>query len=645
MIEWSHEVIELMQLALTRFTDLTESELKVLCAVTMGEFAYCGPSDDGDDPANNPEHSDTWGGERAARAALIRWLCIDREASPLIDARGIRIQGARVIGELDLSFTSIQFPLLFQNVRFEETTTLEYAKIEFLDLSRSFTGRIKGNGLVIRTELALSEGFHSEGKVSLLGAEIGQDLTCAGGSFRNPVGESLNIEGAKVRGDLALDGGFSGEGAVLLSSIEIGGDLSCRGGTFRSTGGTSLTVDNAKVNGSVFLSDGFRAYGEVSVMGAAIGGSLDASAGSFQNPGAGALSADGLQVVSDVLFSDGFCADGEVRLIGAKIAGQLNCDGAVFVGRSMLDAQQTTVGGAVFWTNVSNPGAIDGKHLSLNLGLTSAGPFDDDEGSWPASGRLVLDGFEYARMIESTPDAKKRLEWLARQRSDRFCPQPYRQLARVLGATGDEAGARMVLIRLEDARRRHQRVSYRRLAKIRRARSGHPDAIPVRRKAKGLGGSAALVVAYLQNLLLWLWQGVLKYTIAYGYRPHYALGWAMLVVVLGAFLFDRGYVGQLIVVTDKDASTSSINAKSAHSTDNKGGQASATSYLRFSAPVYSLDTFLPIINLGQKDHWAPNANSADGWWLRSYLWVHIILGWVLSTFFVAGITGIVSRRL
>ncbi len=321
MIEWSREVRKLTNLAFTRFEDLTESELKVLCAVATGQVANCGPRDS--PQANDPGSADSWGRDREIRAELIRWLCIDREASPLLDARGIRIQGARVIGELDLSFVSIQLPIFFLSCRVNETMILRYAKMEYLDFSGTFTGQIDGDGLTIRRDLILSAGFHSKGKVSLLGAEIGHDLNCRGGSFRNPVGESLDIEGAKVRGDAALDGGFSGEGAVLLSSIEIGGDLTCTGGTFRNTGGTSLAVDDAKVNGNVFLSDGFRAYGEVSMVGAAIGGSLDASVGSFQNPGAGALSADGLQVVSDVLFSDGFCADGEVRLIGAKIAGYI----------------------------------------------------------------------------------------------------------------------------------------------------------------------------------------------------------------------------------------------------------------------------------------------------------------------------------
>jgi len=65
-------------------------------------------------------------------------------------------------------------------------------------------------------------------------------------------------------------------------------------------------------------------------------------------------------------------------------------------------------------------------------------------------------------------------------------------------------------------------------------------------------------------------------------------------------------------------------------------------YQKFSAPVCALDTFLPIINLGQKHRWMPNPQ-LGGWgkYLRMYLWGHIGLGWLLTTLFVAGLTPIV----
>ncbi|MGA2409725.1 MAG: hypothetical protein ABSG46_04960, partial [Candidatus Binataceae bacterium] len=92
----------------------------------------------------------------------------------------------------------------------------------------------------------------------------------------------------------------------------------------------------------------------------------------------------------------------------------------------------------------------------------------------------------------------------------------------------------------------------------------------------------------------------------------------------------------------------------------------------FNGLIYSLDAFLPIVNLGLKDTWMPNPNLqprakplegtligdftgahlpsiADrsffrsGAALRVYYWVHLLLGWVLITLFVSGFTGIIRR--
>ena len=57
----------------------------------------------------------------------------------------------------------------------------------------------------------------------------------------------------------------------------------------------------------------------------------------------------------------------------------------------------------------------------------------------------------------------------------------------------------------------------------------------------------------------------------------------------------------------------------------------------FNAIVYSLDTFAPLIDLHQAKYRLPT-----GWFLRAYLWVHIILGWVLTTLLVVGLTGLVQ---
>jgi hypothetical protein len=108
-----------------------------------------------------------------------------------------------------------------------------------------------------------------------------------------------------------------------------------------------------------------------------------------------------------------------------------------------------------------------------------------------------------------------------------------------------------------------------------------------------------------------------------------------MIVALGACLFGRGHLAGIVAPSDKDAYE--------YFTENV--HTAPTYYPQFSAVVYSLDTFLPVINLGQKDHWAPNANlGKDARWLRRYLWAHIISGWILTTLFLAGVAGVTSRH-
>jgi hypothetical protein len=77
-------------------------------------------------------------------------------------------------------------------------------------------------------------------------------------------------------------------------------------------------------------------------------------------------------------------------------------------------------------------------------------------------------------------------------------------------------------------------------------------------------------------------------------------------------------------------------------------------YPKFNAFVYSLECFVPLVKLGMSEYWMPNANHGQeirilkfivfrsGAVLRLYLWFHIIAGWVLTTLWVGGVTGLVK---
>jgi hypothetical protein len=77
-------------------------------------------------------------------------------------------------------------------------------------------------------------------------------------------------------------------------------------------------------------------------------------------------------------------------------------------------------------------------------------------------------------------------------------------------------------------------------------------------------------------------------------------------------------------------------------------------YPRFNAFVYSLETFVPFLKLWMSGYWAPNATRLNclkvlkrqlpitGRRLRFYLWVHVAAGWVLTTLWVGGLTGLLK---
>jgi hypothetical protein len=200
MIGWTREVVELAKLALARFTDLNESELKVLVAITTGATAYCGPSRDDNHPHNNPDFADFWGLERDIRAELIRWLCISREAAPWIEPHGLQIQAARINGQLDLSFAVVKFPLALLRCRIADAMDLRSAQIEFLHLSGSLVPGLAADGMHVRGALNLGEGFRADGEVHLVGADIGGDMNCIGGKFVNLDGYALIADRVNVGG-------------------------------------------------------------------------------------------------------------------------------------------------------------------------------------------------------------------------------------------------------------------------------------------------------------------------------------------------------------------------------------------------------------------------------------------------------------
>ena len=381
--------------------------------------------------------------------------------------------------------------------------------------------------------------------------------------------ESILADGLNVDSDFFLRNGFKAEGEVRLHGATVGGDLDCSGGQFINKEGKALNAGRAQITGSVFLSDGFKAEGEVRLLGATIGGRLNCSGGQFINKEGNALIADGAQITGTVFLSDSFRAEGWVSLVSAIVKGWF------------------------IWKDVLNP-----DETMMDLRGAHVGTLWDDPNSWPKSGNLHLHGFCYDEIADDAPvDAKQRMEWLRRQPSGHFYPQPYEHLAEVLCAEGHENAAKNVQIAKNVDRRR---------------------------------GGTMIPIAKPLHWLLGLLTG-------YGYHTWRPLLVGLLLVGIGWGLFHGGARAGVIMRVERDQFVPVDEAVSLVQP-------------HFHPLLYSFDIFLPIINFGHADLWAPNEAIKgplliSGLFLCCYKWALIVWGWVLTTLFIAGLTGIIRRRV
>jgi len=482
----------------------------------------------------------------------------------------------------------------------------------------------------VKRQVLLKNGFTANGEVRLLGAQIGGDLDCEAAAFTNDSGLALNADGFNVKGGVFLRNGFTAKGSVRLPCAQIGSDLDCEAGTFSNAIGPALSADGVDVKGSLFLRNGFTAKGEVRLMGAQVGGDLVGDLGTFTNEDGSALNASVISVRGNVSLRGGMNAAGEearfiakgcVDLSLAQLGGQLACTACDFVnpGKDALRIYRSTIKSSVFFTDgfradgrVFLGGAQiggeffcrEGNFEKATLDLRDASvstlddsglndPVDPKPTIWPQPGDLLLDGFGYGRISsEGRVNVDKRIRWLELQPKSPFQRQPYLQLVKILRDSGDKKGSLRVLEEMED---------------VRRVEEDH-------------------------GALAWIWGRLLKGTIGYGYYPQRAIWTLVGLIALGWSVYYKSYPEGTIAPTEQRAYE-----------EFKKGKLPAH-YPRFSASVYSLENSIPLVKLGQADKWQPDPGAASPRLLVWFLRFQIVLGWLLATFFVAGVTGIVHKE-
>jgi hypothetical protein len=648
-------------LAANRFDqDISLAEEKLFDAASNGKEADC---------------TSLLEGDRIIRGDRLSWLCTNPDASAQVTSRGVSIVGAQIDGELKLEWARISFPVRARRCSFQETIFLQKSRLVALLLLETSIKDLQADRVVVEYDVYLQNGFRAEGRVNFSGATIGGNLGCNDALFFSDseapaldapgakiqgsvflmrskaeggvnfsgstiggylicnhgeiVGKSeapaLDANSAKIQGSVYLRAGFKAKGGVDLAAATIGGHLVCDGSQFVNKGmEPALNGNGAQIQGDVLMGNGFEAEGGVDFSGAAMGGDMVCE-GLFISKGmAPALAANGAAIRGSVYFRRGFEAEGGVNLKAAAIGGDLACDGGRFVSKSeapALNADSVRIAGGVYfrrgtaaegevvfvfayvtrdfqWTSLKSP-----EKALLDLRFTKVGTLFNAQDSWPSAGNLHLTGFVYDQIDDQAPpNAEVQLGWLYRQPLQRFLPQPFEQLAAALRKMGLEEDARKVMI----AKNKDQ-------------------------------------AAHLQMHPAWLWYGLFGKLIGYGYRPWRVFCISAVLIGIGWLLFRDGYTSKIITPTDDKAYV-----------ETYGKRQLSENYPKFNAFIYSLETFVPLVKLGISEYWTPNANRGvplnfgvivsprSGSLLRSYLWFHMITGWILTILWLGALTGLLK---
>ena len=593
----------LLRLAQTRFTALTQAETRLLLATQNGQVAICGNSTNDTDPTNNPGNCPNWAQERTVRSGVIEWLCSPLLQPNLANSKGVHIYAAKIVGALNFGHATIQSPLTFHLCAFENDISFKNARVQSLIFRGCRTKTIVADGVEVASNVLLTQGFQSRGELLFRDARVGGSFRTDGGyfeyapgtDFETNSGTALGCDRMKVNGTIHLSTAarpstFKGE--VGLAGTFSGSNIECDGGQFENPGGFAIRADRLTAAGSIFLRSGFSANGVVQFPNSKMH-ALDCTGAKFQGDGETAINAEGAVVFGPVVFDHSDTTCGRIRFRG------IDASDACFqlCKLSSLDLRHARIHREFRWKGVDNPGTT-----ILDLRDATTETIQDEEASWPTYGNLYVDGLGYEGFTSSTTDVNDRLRWIRLDRSNP--PQAYKQLASAYSASGETRNSYETLFHLEELLHDKQL-----------------DQLPF--------GPAKLIMV--------IWSQLLKLAIGYGYKLERAFAWIVLITILGFMASIIGYREKIIAPTDKDAFAYFM----------ANGRA-PDSYQRFSSFFYSVEHSIPAINLGISSNWSANSVAQSPghpsylYILRWWFWTQTLVGWGLSFFFIAGITGLVK---
>jgi hypothetical protein len=369
-----------------------------------------------DDPATERY----WGPDRTVRAETVAKLLLDGPPAASGRVSCVKLSGAQISGQLNLSGGHVVPYVELHNCRFEQGVMLSECTFTTLRLVHCAIPRLEAARLQTTGDLHLPQ-CTIEGGIRLTDAHIGTDLLLNQLTVRRDRhNRALAADGLNVAQDVEAEL-IDATGEISLRSARIGGRLSLRGSRLRNPYGRyALNAARVTVEHTLYLSAGYVGSGIV-----------------------GGTPPRGVETRR-------FSAEGGVRLDDGRFGNAVIIDRARFrmSGSSQQLSLRRVQTPELRFTLEQPP---DGGRVVL-VGAR-VGNLTDNHHSWPDAGGVDLSNFAYDSLSPEGPfPLRERIAWLAAATPE-YSPEPYEHLASALRASGEDAEARDVLLARQRRRR------------------------------------------------------------------------------------------------------------------------------------------------------------------------------------------------
>ena len=344
-------------------------------------------------------------------AGVLRSALLETGAN--FDPRGLMLKGVRIVGDLDLDFVDLRFPLRFSGIEMAGHLSMRSFRGIEVQVIKSTIGaltfdRANIEGLMRIAQCQIPGGVSGTncdvGVLKLTSSTLGQQTTVSWSEDDTEAWEDttshpdhieqvdvrLNLEMASIGGDAYLNRltvhgeisaiGIRVRGAVIFTGTKI---VPCHTLACEDRDHASICLDNATIGGSLIMQQ-LRAFGGLLVRGGHVGGQLRLEDSEFVIAESESFVVDlsGIEVSNDVRLD-------RIRA-GQLSIGSATMDDLVLAGAEFLDdsdsansvyAINAVIRGRVLFSASILKGRLDLRRSTVGEGVITVDP---DEQSLPS---------------------------------------------------------------------------------------------------------------------------------------------------------------------------------------------------------------------------------------------------------------------